>query len=960
MRASLLQRRARLSLPALVLPALVGACGGGGGGGEAPAPPPPANIAPIADAGADQQVEAGTAVTLDAGASRDGDGSISGWTWLQTDGPTVDLHGADQPRATFTAPSPSVATALVFRVEVTDDDGARAQDSVSVTVRPLESAERVQVSGRILPPVAQDLDGDTNDPNNPLRSNDGLRQPQPIGNPTTLGGYVNVPGSGAAGRSLISGDPEDFFAVELLAGQRINLIVADFIEADADLYLYTPDGELLDFSIETGEVEELVVDAAGRYIVNVSIFSGASNYTLAIGAPLGTRQRRPDYRDVIPWQSIIRYGAGPASAPTARRELAQRWHTRELGGGSRRAHLLAIRDPVQAGALRQRRLGRQRFRRGQFADRELRARWETLIAIKHMAREPGVRSAEANYRVRTSASVDDEAFPFQWHYPLISLPGAWDSSVGSPEVVVAVVDTGILGGHPDLQGQLVDGYDFVRNAAAAGDGDGIDPDPEETVGGADPDAVNFHGTHVAGTVAARGNNGIGVAGVAYGARVMPLRALAADGGTSYDVLQAVRYAAGLPNDSGVVPQRPADIINLSLGGSGFSQVSQDLYNELRAMGIAVVAAAGNEGSSLPSYPAAYDSVISVSAVDVEQRVTAYSNRGSTVDVAAPGGDGSRDSNGDGYPDGILSTGGADGEFVYTFLSGTSMAAPHVAGVLALMKSLNPALDAADMERLLRDGRLTDDRGLPGRDDLYGHGLINARRAVEAAIVEGGGSSELPPRLSSTTGALNFGSTLSRLEFALGNSGGGDLGAISVAAEQPWLQVSAVAVDAAGLGRYRATVERGELAAGVYEGRITALSAANTVTVRVLLGVTDGSEAQLGTLYLLLFDPAADRVAAQGEIRRDSDGYRFTLTDVPPGSYEVFAGTDLDNDLLICDPGEACGAYLTIEDPLRLRVDGDLEGIEFPIEYLVALPGTAAAGGAPGSAAPRPLRRRGTR
>mgnify|MGYP000208119206 CR=1 FL=1 len=142
-------------------------------------------------------------------------------------------------------------------------------------------------------------------------------------------------------------------------------------------------------------------------------------------------------------------------------------------------------------------------------------------------------------------------------------------------VVVVHADSGVDIDHPDLN--LVAGYDFVRNPQEAGDGDGIDPDPEESVGGSDPAAVNYHGSHVAGTVAASGNNGIGVAGVAYGARVMPLRAITATGGTSYDVRQAVRFAAGLENDSGTGPERPADIINLSLGGAGFSSLDQALY-----------------------------------------------------------------------------------------------------------------------------------------------------------------------------------------------------------------------------------------------------------------------------------------------------------------------------------------------------------------------------------------------
>jgi serine protease len=186
-------------------------------------------------------------------------------------------------------------------------------------------------------------------------------------------------------------------------------------------------------------------------------------------------------------------------------------------------------------------------------DPDVRARWETLMAIKSLRRDPRIRHAEPNYRVNALATPNDQAYPLQWHYPLIGLPEAWDTTTGDPLVVVAVIDSGVLANHPDLAGQLVEGYDFISDPQNAADGDGIDPDPQDTAVGGGDAASSFHGTHVSGTVAARGGNLMGVAGSAYSSRVMPLRALGQDGGgTSYDVDQAVRYAAGLANDSGTV------------------------------------------------------------------------------------------------------------------------------------------------------------------------------------------------------------------------------------------------------------------------------------------------------------------------------------------------------------------------------------------------------------------------
>lgn len=929
---------------------LLSACGGGGSSSSRQAQ----NAVPLAEAGLAQSVDAGATVLLDGGGSGDSDGSIVAWLWEQSSGPAVVLASPSQPTTSFAAPNITLGADLVFILTVTDDDGATATDTVTVSVLATEEVQRIEVSGVVIPAAGHDRDGDTNDPGNDVTPNDSVATAQLINNPTTLGGYVNQPGTGAEGRSSLLGDPDDYFRVNLLRGQRITLLVADSQAADADLYLLDTDGNILDFSLDVGEIDTLTIPADGQYIINVFAFAGATNYTLALGNTGQTLSAitRPE---IVPWEAVVRYSEtadSTAQAAADRREyLSRRMGTWQRGGAAGRQRLLALEQLSASDPTREVRMGPAVSRLQRISDQQQRARFETLLTIKSLRSEPGVAAAEPNYRVKTYATPNDEAYPFQWHYPLISLPAAWNTTTGNPDVVIAVIDTGVLRDHPDLAGKLIEGYDFVRNPNRSGDGNGIDPNPEDP-GSTTPGSSSFHGTHVAGTVAARGNNNIGIAGVAYGARIMPLRALASDGGTSYDINQAVRYAAGLANDSGTTPSQPATIINMSLGGPAPSQIDQALFNDLRDRGIIVVAAAGNESTTRPSYPAAYNGVFSVSAVDAQGRITSYSNQGSTVDLAAPGGDGSNDFTGDGYPDGVLSTGASASGFAYTFLSGTSMASPHVAGVFALMKAVNPDLTPADLERLLSDGALTDDRGTPGRDNSYGYGLINAEKAVATALAVIGESPSTQPAVVSSAGTLNFGGSLGNLVFSLSAVGDGDIGQVTVETSTDWLTAVAVNIDERGVGQYRASVDRSSLEDGIYSGLIVATSAVNQLEIEVVIAVGPQADADVGAVYVLLVDPDTNIVADQAIARPGPDGYRFLFPAAPAGRYQIAAGSDLDNDFFICDAGEACGAYLTIDQPLTLDLDSDRADIEISIEYLVAIPTPSAVRTTTGKALPR--------
>jgi serine protease len=811
-----------------------------------------------------------------------------------------------------------------------------------------EQAATFILSGAIHVSSNLSIDGDTNNPENTSTPNNSPASAQTISNPVTLGGFVSSPEPDAADPTA-PGDSNDFFRVEMLAGQSVTLLVAEFEQADADLYLFASDGKPLGFSIETGQVESLLIPSDGTYIINVSAYQGATNYTLAIGSNNGTISVASALSKtrIIPWEAVVmhRVEADSEGETTAvQHRINSRMGLRRMAGGRHRSKLMGFEQRATLTQQQQsNRLGRAFNRKWRISNPDLQARWETLMTIKALRKDPDILSAEPNYRVYASGIPTDAAFPFQWHYPLINLPAAWDLATGVPEVVVAVIDTGILSRHPDLARQLVPGYDFISNPERALDGNGIDSDPEDVGDGGELGSSSFHGTHVSGTIAAASDNSIGVAGVAWNARVMPLRVLGLEGGSTYDVEQAIRFAAGLPNDSGTSPQRPADIINLSLGGAPFSQSTQTLFNDVRAAGIVVVAAAGNEGSNTPAYPAAYNGVISVSAVDSQRNVTAYSNFGSTIDIAAPGGNNGVDINGDGYPDGILSTGGSVStsgaiNFVYSFLNGTSMASPHVAGVLALMKSVNPDLSPANFDAMLAQGKLTDDLGAAGRDNRYGHGLINAQRAVVAALEAAGTPPADNPRLTASSARLNLGSAATSLDLALQNSGNGELEILTIGSPASWLAIAAHNTDDSGLGIYRINVNRDKLPAGVYETEILVTSDINSVAIEVIASVVeDNTGGDVGVLYLLLIDTQTQEVVAEVSSSTQSGDYHFEFRDIPAGSYELIAGSDTDNDFFICDPGEACGAYLTIDRPIVIEPEEDLENIEFPVEYRVAVP-----------------------
>jgi len=819
-------------------------------------------------------------------------------------------------------------------------DGASTPPAAPVLVA-------VSLGGTVFAPTGIAVDGDVNDFNESYFPNDTLATAQPLANPISLAGYANVANAGPAGRSRIKGDRNDYFRVSLNKDDRIFLAIGDHRAGDLDLYLYDADGVQVGASKGTGTSESLTIADKGTYVVRVYAHAGASNYILTIGPDFGdtATEALSTEQDFVFGQAIVRFADEPRGV-AATRSLANRAATLGLNlkaGEPGRAVLLAF-DIDQGSADTRQALGAEPTgRTGRPAADDLQRKMDTLRVIKQLRQRPDVISAEPNYIVRHSATPDDTYYPRQWHYPMINLPQAWDITTGSSEVVVAVVDTGVLMGHPDLQGQLTDnGYDFISDPAFSRDGTGgIDPDPDDPGDGGSPGSSSFHGTHTAGIIAAATNNSRGVAAVGWNTRVMPIRVLGRGGGSLYDLLQGVRYAAGLPNDAGIILPRPADIINMSLGGGSYSQAAQDVFDQVRAKGIILIAAAGNESTRTPSYPASHDGVISVSALNISSTLAAYSNYGPYIDVAAPGGD-SGDLDGDGYSDRVWSTCGDDSsgtiEFNYAAYNGTSMAAPHVAGVVALMKAVRPTLTPGELDDWLAGGLITNDIGAPGRDDLYGHGLIDAHKAVVVAQ----GNPTLPALLRVDPTSLNFGTTATSATVTVSQTGTGPLGLTHIASTASWLRVIADSVDADGLGAYTVQVDRDapELAGNdTYNARITftPTEASPVVVVVTLQVVSAAGTPDAGFHYVLLMNADTYEIVDQVGVRAHNGRYAYMFTDVPQGRYMIFAGSDRDNDGYIDNAGESFGAYGAMEQMSTVHADQDLTGLDFSTDLKLFLP-----------------------
>lgn len=431
---------------------------------------------------------------------------------------------------------------------------------------------------------------------------------------------------------------------------------------------------------------------------------------------------------------------------------------------------------------------------------------EAAVIAARLRADPNVVSAEPDLVMENLSLANDPYYGAQWNLSEalggINLPAALALTHGASDIVVAVLDTGIVA-HEDL-GRVLPGYDFVSGDSAgnarANDGDGRDADPtdpgdwisvaESTSGGIFNGCYvrssSWHGTHVAGIVGADGDNGKGIAGVNWTSPILPVRVLGKCGGYTSDIVDAMYWAAGFEVEGVPTNPNPARVINLSLGGTASTcpAAYQQAIDTLTAAGVVVVASAGNSMRDAASTtPANCAGVITVGASDRAGGKAWYSNYGAAVKIAAPGGVQYYLND----PDAVWSTLNSgttvSGYDVYRGYQGTSMAAPHVSGVVSLMLSVNPDLSVAQVTTLLQSSARSFASDSTCTNVLCGAGIVDAAAAVTAARATVG---------EGRTGASGVAPTSVNDDSTASASGGGGCVASNTATFDPTLVVLLVA------------------------------------------------------------------------------------------------------------------------------------------------------------------------
>jgi serine protease len=762
------------------------------------------------------------------------------------------------------------------------------------------------------------------DPNTRNDDNDSIYGAYAVLSSETLGTTV----AGAVTR--FADDRSDFFQANLKQGTVISSTASSDTadNSDADLYLYDEQLNLINASFNGNASESLTVPSDGNYYIEMAHYSGdRAKYSLnfSAGHVSNSDHALTLNGGLIPGELMV---AG-ISLPT----LQQLGLAAQLIKGSlKNGGLLKLDYPALLlnGLLNGYHAAEEyRQRRSLMRDDAQRARYDSIILARVLQQVLG-GIVEPNIRLGISSiSSNDRYASQQWSLEQIGVENAWQTTEGSSTTHVAVIDTGFLLQHRDLQAAFVAGWNYVddnNNPAASS-------------------ALSLHhGTHVAGIIAAQSNNGLDIAGIAPNVKIIPIKVMRPDClcGSLYDALQGILWAAGEDNSAGTKAANPAKVINLSIDlPTSNSNFLSNTINTAAAAGSVVVWAAGNNSSRInvdESHSLKTPGLLVTAASGRWGKIAHYSNYGNIIDLIAPGGD-TRTDNGSVRIRSLSGYISATGEEIHgsTNMQGTSQAAPHVSGSLALAASVWPNFSAEAVEAMLESGALTEDTGIQGPDSYHGHGRIDADKSVRAALQTASHpASSQQLRLRANPGELNFGGSFQQLTLNI-EANLADIPALAVNYRSPGLTVTAFDTDSNGLGDWQVTLDRDAISDDLYQGVIIFQSGSQQLYVTVTAHSSNylPRSTGIGKMLVEFLNPLDQRREHRVEATISGpQTFSFDLASIPAGDYIIRASSDLDNNGRYCELGEFCG-YLQ-DDPnqaTRINHQNSLDGRQIQLSLL---------------------------
>ncbi len=880
----------------LPLTCLIISCGGGGGGGSGESDPPPAQSSPtVTFTASASEIETGKSLTLE---------------WSSVNASSCSASGSwSGSRATSGSEAYTSETTGNYSFSLScSGSGGSTSKSVSVTF----IQAKYDISGTINSLPYSALDGDVPNPNTPVIEND--LEPlsiQNLANPSQVIGHLKYI------EEETDNDQYDIYSVDLVGSQYASLEITGWDEedpesVDLDLFILNEDGEIYRSSTGTDYYETVTLPSDGTFYIAVQAYKGSSKYVLTVGTVFQGFQLSKYGSEVAIDKNKVLVSLKNKQADIASTDLL---FDNELLTQKEKRKLkdsIIVREINDIDYLREYQIYQYKNKfynnnfkitNEQIEDILFRKYINTLnLENEDLVIEPSPKLS------RLGAFQSDKFWYYQWDHHAINLEAGLNA-LGSKEFngVVAVIDDG----SPPRNSQAWSAIDFIDEGY---DFAGNDNDTTTPLTYTDGISDGYHGTHVASTIAAKNDskdlNGMGL-------KVLPLKVFGGPNSGGFDlILEALKYAAGESNSSGKSyssSQFPVKAINLSLGACGTSTAfCNEITNFIARTGIPVIASAGNcacNGIYSQAYcpvsnaPAMCEGVISVAASDAINERAYYSSTDETVKITAPGGDTKVDLNADGYADGVM--GWHDGGI--RPLQGTSMAAPHVSGAVALMRQINPDLTPVDIDNMILEGKVTDDIGFAGKDSETGYGLLNVIKAVEEASLYESSGSNIVTTVNITPKILPYAFTNDSLAVTITKVGDGDLSIEGVYADETdgWTYSGPQNLD---YGTYTFTVDRNEYPEGSYQNSIYfGMSDGSYELINVSFSVgSPRDNPNLGMAYVLLIDNDSDEVlqSVTVDITSGSGSYEFLQVDGSK-NLRIVIGSDIDSDDIICGWGEFC-------------------------------------------------------